>query len=292
MGERRINATGAVNETSGIVIPLLSQQQFDFFSQFLLAKSGIRLTKDKMSLVSSRLAKILKQQGFQSWDQYIALLKAGAPEDLTTFINAMTTNKTDFFREKKHFDYIEQEYLGKWLEANKRPFYTWIAASSFGQEALTLAMTLDSAGAKRSNQFPFKILATDIDTNATEFADHGIYEGKIVEHDVKPEQIKKYFLKGTGSNSGKYKFNPEYAKNIKFRTHNLCDFSSRIPIEFDLIMLRNVLIYFDPQTVEKVITKCLSHLRPGGLLILGHCESIIDMKWDLETVSQSVYRKK
>ena len=137
----------------------------------------------------------------------------------------------------------------------------------------------------------YKVLGTDIDTKVLGKAQEAVYEASLVEKDVPPSMIKKFFLKGSGPNEGYYRFSPEYSDRVKFRQHNLCSMTEKIPIHFDVIFLRNVLIYFKPETVENVITKALRHLTPGGYLILGHCESIVEMKWNLELMQHSTYRK-
>lgn len=278
------------NFTATAGIPSLTKPQFAALARILLLSSGITLLENKHSLVTSRLGKRLRTLGLTSWDQYIELLQRQNSPELIHFVNGLTTNKTSFFREEKHFDYLSEIWLPQRMSSGD-PVYSWIAASSRGHEAYTLGMVLTEAAAKKHKDISWKILATDIDTEALSEAIAGVYPADQVKDDVSHSLIQKYFLRGTGPNSGKFKISPALAANIKFRQHNLCAFDQSVPLKFDIIFLRNVLIYFNRSTVEKVITKCVKHLKPGGMLFLGHCESILEMKWDLKTIGPSIYQR-
>ncbi len=272
-------------------IPKLKDKQFKFFQKLIFDKAGIRMQESKNSLVSTRLARRLRINKLAGWDEYIDLLKLEHPNEIQAFINLLTTNKSEFFRENQHFEYLSRSFLPLLVaQGNLEPLF-WIGACSFGQEVYTLLMVIHEYNRINNTTIDPRILATDIDTNVIKSAEQGIFEKSIVDRDINPFLIKRYFLKGIGENSGKYKFNQELAHSIKFRYHNLCDLSSTVPLTFDAIFLRNVLIYFSPETVEKVISKTLSHLKKDGLLFLGYCESIIEMKWHLNSVQQSIYRK-
>lgn len=279
------------NQLCNFGTPILSDSQFLFFQESILKHSGIRIQNNKKSLIMTRLSRRLKINKIKNWDEYINFIKSNPGEEIGEFINVLTTNKSEFFREINHFNYLKDQFLPELLTKYILNPAIWVAACSNGQEAYTIAMIIEEFNKNKNRKINPRILGTDIDTKVINTAISGIYEKSIVERDVDHFLIKKYFLKGSKNNKGLYKFNSSYSSNLKFRHHNLCDFSNQIPLKFDVIFLRNVLIYFSPETIVKVIDKMYNHLNWNGILILGHCESISDMKWNFETIQQSVYRK-
>ena len=272
-------------------VPKIDKETYRYFQDLIFQTAGIRVDDSRYSMVCSRIGKVLRSHRMSHWHEYVDLLKSN-PDKINEFINIMTTNKTHFFREKKHFMLLKEmliEKKQKIINDNAPNF--WVAACSFGQEAYSIAMLLADLGMHKTQPRSYRILATDIDTNALSIAKNGIYESEAVENFISPEQLKKFFFRGKNNHHGKYKFSDQYAENIKFRHHNLCDFNSSLPLEFDFIFLRNVLIYFDSDTQYRVITKMVNHLKVDGIMFLGHCESILTMKWDLEPVGPSAYRK-
>ncbi|MFK7871974.1 MAG: chemotaxis-specific protein-glutamate methyltransferase CheB [Oligoflexales bacterium] len=269
------------------VIPELSNSEFKFMQDLLKQKTGIKMQESKKTLLTSRLGKRLRHHGFQVWHDYICLLKDNNIEEMTYFTNALTTNKTEFFREKEHFQHIESR-----IKANpKKSISAWIAASSYGQEAYSLAMTFEKMQ-KVVGPFDYRILATDIDTDVLQFASQGVYNKQLVQRDVSMSQIKDFFLIGKGQNADLCKVSDKLKKQIKFRQHNLCAFDQKIPMKFDFIMVRNVLIYFDEPTILKVIQKLSNHLQPDGHLITGMCETLKTIPEPLESIGLSVYGRK
>lgn len=269
-------------------IPDITSDEFEFFRTLIKKEAGITLQDSKRGLLKSRLGRRLRHCKLSTWQEYISLLQMKPSNELPFFVNIMTTNKTDFFREMAHFDYLAHYVMEKKF---LRPLTLWSAACSSGQEAYSIAMTIEKIKAKKLEAFDYRILATDIDTNVLAYAQNAIYEKKMVEKEVKYEDIKKFFLKGQGINQNYYLVKPEIRNKIKFRKYNLCDFNQNIPVKFDIIFVRNVLIYFDQKTVDKVIDKLVSNLVDGGLLITGHCESFIEIKWNLVSVGPSIYLK-
>lgn len=271
----------------------LDDRHFEFLAKLIYDEAGISLAADRKSLVSSRLAKRVRFYGLSTWDDYIKVLKAeDAREEIDIFINMMTTNKTEFFREKPHFDYLENIFLPEFKQKGGDQIMAWIGASSNGQEAYSLAMCIEEFKRQNGGVKPdYRILATDIDTDVLEYGADGIYPANLVEPQIPADCVQRYFLKGKGVNADKYKIGPEVRQKIKFRKHNLILKHERIPVQFDLIMVRNVLIYFDAPTVEMVITKLVEHLKVDGILILGHCENILKNIWDIEMQCPAVYKK-
>ena len=266
----------------------LTDRQFKFIVDLIHKRSGIRFDASKKNLAIGRLSRRLRSKNIDSWDKYLKKLVSDESE-MEYFVNLLTTNKTHFFRENKHFEYLSQKFLPSLIEQGLKEAVFWVGATSTGQEVYSLLMVVEEFKRINGVDLELKILATDIDTAVLSKADAGIYQKELVEKNVPSNLIARYFLKGTGSHEGFYRFNPEYTRNIKFRYHNLCDFSGPLPLSFHAIFVRNVLIYFDPETVKEVTTKLFNHLKPKGALFLGHCEAIQKMHWDLESPSQSVY---
>ena len=267
-------------------LPAISKEDFDKISKLLKDKTGITLGESKNSLISARLGKRLRALNIHSWDQYHRLLVSNERGELENFTNALTTNKTEFFRENEHFKFIEQELT---KSPPTGPVSVWVVASSTGQEAYSLAICLSELSEKL-NHFEFRILASDIDTEALQIAEKGIYSAEFVNNEVPNHLIKKYFLKGSGKNAGFYRIHPQLASRIKFRKHNVCDFNLSVPMKFDYIFVRNILIYFDDNTIRRVISKLKSQLESDGFIISGLCENLDANTHTLKKVSQSVYR--
>ena len=276
------------NITGTIVTPLTPKES-QTIRDLVFNISGIKLSEERDNFIQTRLQRRLRVLGLSSWRDYLSILCQQGSSEVEFFVNALTTNRTEFFRENVHF-----EYLVKYLTKNKpkKPFTCWIAACSFGQEAYTLAMTLESLKEKLGF-FEYRILATDIDTGALRTAERGIYAKEVVERDVPYDHIKKFFLRGKGQNALFYKISPHLKRNIKFRHHNLCAFNEKIPMNFDLIMIRNVLIYFDEMTIKKIQAKLIRHLHPNSHLITGVCETLVKPNLNhLEQEESTIYRYK
>ncbi|NRA43578.1 MAG: chemotaxis-specific protein-glutamate methyltransferase CheB [Oligoflexales bacterium] len=270
---------------SAYELPPIDKNHFDKISKVLKERTGITLGASKDSLISARLGKRLRALNLQNWSQYYELLLRKG-EELEHFVNALTTNKTEFFREKEHFTFIENHLI---KNPPRGPVSIWVVASSTGQEAYSLAMCMAELSEKL-NGFDFRILASDIDTEALETGATGVYNAELVEQEVPSHLIKKYFLRGTGRNAGFYRISPDLAAKIKFRKHNICDFDLSIPMSFNYIFVRNILIYFDEQTIRKVISKLKKQLSNNGFIISGLCENLGVTKNRLTKASQSVYQ--
>ncbi|MEI8024705.1 MAG: chemotaxis-specific protein-glutamate methyltransferase CheB [Pseudomonadota bacterium] len=254
--------------------PALSQEQFDFFVKLIYKIGGIQLDHKKQDLVVSRLGRRLAFHNFTSWNEYINFLKLESPEELTEFVNALTTNKSEFFRENIHFKFMEEKVREIHAKDPSYVFYFWSAACSFGCEPYTIAMVMENIGKGLGVTLNYRILATDIDTEMLNKADTGVYSFQDVKRDVPDNFLRQYFLAGKGPNASLARVRPELKCNIKFRPFNLIS-KDKLPLKFDFVFVRNVLIYFDPPTVEGVLKKLSSHLKLGGHLITGLCESVV-----------------
>ena len=250
---------------------VFTSADFQRISTLIYDHAGISLAASKQEMVYSRLARRLRARNLTRFADYVTLLEtAKEPAEWEAFVNSLTTNLTSFYREPHHFT-----ELARFLEKRRgrsEPLTIWCAAASTGEEPYTLAMTAVEA----FNSFtpPVSIVATDLDTNVLAKAASGVYTDDRVEK-LKPEQLKRFFLKGTGANAGSVRVRQELRDLITFRQLNLLDSSWPVRGPFDAIFCRNVMIYFDKPTQRKVLQKLAPMLRDDGLLFAGHSESFL-----------------
>jgi chemotaxis protein methyltransferase CheR len=206
------------------------------------------------------------------------------------FINAVTTNKTDFFREPVHFQYMQKHVLTDFQRAGKRKIKAWSAASSTGAEAYTLAMVIDDFCSSVGG-IDYSILGTDICTDVLGKGIAGIYPDVMV--DPIPEAFRhRYVLVPHDSRRHEFRISPHLRSKVTFSQLNLMDDRYPFGRDFDMIFLRNVLIYFDRPTQAGVLTRLCDHIRPGGYLFLGHSETITGVKLPLDTVANTIFRRR
>ncbi len=244
-----------------------TKADFERVRKLIYAHAGISLSETKQELVYSRLSRRLRATGIQTFGKYLALLESNDAAEWEAFTNSLTTNLTSFFREPHHFPLLA-EHL-KSIKA-KRPISLWCSAASTGEEPYTMAITvLETLGKDASN---VSIIATDLDTGVLETAKAGVYpEERITKLD--PELVKRYFLRGTGSQAGMVRVRPELRDMITFRQANLLHNNWGLRPPIDVIFCRNVMIYFDKQTQLDILKKFVPLLRHDGLLFAGHSES-------------------
>jgi chemotaxis protein methyltransferase CheR len=262
--------------------PQLSQREFTLLRDLVYDKTGISLNDSKRSLLESRLAKCLRHHGLTSYHEYYCWLveqvKSGDREsidELQRMINSITTNKSGFFREPHHFAFLSKTVLAERMrlaeEGGPRQLRIWSAASSRGQEPYTIAMTL--ADTLPTAGWDARILATDIDTEVLDHAQQGVYSmDEIAE--LPAETKRRHFLRGTGNLAGKCQIKPALRRLVTFRRINLVRDPLEFRTRFDVIFLRNVMIYFNRATQQQVLERLKACLVPGGYLILGHSETI------------------
>jgi chemotaxis protein methyltransferase CheR len=270
----------------------LSDADFVKLSSFIYSNYGIKLPLSKKIMLQSRLASRLKVNNIPSYGEYTKFVLSGTAgeTEIIHMIDLVSTNKTDFYREAMHFDFMREVVLPEFLaKETKEPLKVWSAASSSGEEAYTIAMVI-SEFMENSRRFDYEILGTDISTRILEKATLGIYP--IDRVDVIPlAQKKKYLLRSKDQENPKVRIIPALRSKTKFQRLNLMDPSYNVPKEFDLIFCRNVLIYFDRDTQEKVINKLCSHLKKGGYFFLGHSESISGIDVPLKPLKPTMFVK-
>jgi chemotaxis protein methyltransferase CheR len=272
-----------MNTTASARSPI-TDQEFTQFQKLIHDIAGITLTAAKKPLVSGRLAKRLAHHGVGSYGDYFRILqREGAQGELQVAVDLLTTNETYFFREPKHFEFLRDEVLAHHRAG--RPFRVWSAACSSGQEPYTLAMVLaDSLG-----DMPWEILASDISTRVLERARSGQYALEQAEK-VPRHYLTRYCLKGVGTQDGTFIVDRALRSRIQFAQINLNQTLPNVG-EFDVIFLRNVMIYFNAETKRQVVRRLGETLRRCGHLIIGHSESLNGVTDALAVVKPSIYRK-
>ena len=242
----------------------------------------------KTVLIQSRLGGRVQELGLRSIDEYCALIfsAAGAGAERAHLVNAVTTNKTDFFREAQQLEYLTQTILPE-LERLRRTTSVWSAACSSGEEAYTLSMLLTDYGLGRPS-FSFRILATDVSTKVLDMARMGVYNKPQIEP-IPPDFRRKYLVPGPKANQSRIA--PAARRFLTFQALNFMDAQYAVREMYDVIFCRNVLIYFDRSTQEAVINKLCRHLSPGGYLFAGLAESLSGMKVPLVALGASCHRK-
>jgi chemotaxis protein methyltransferase CheR len=249
----------------------ISTRQFKQLSDIVYKECGIFLHDGKQQLLQARVAKRLRSTGIKSIPDYIKQLDKD-PRELVSFIDAVSTNHTFFFRESHHFNYLNDHHQN-----------IWCAASSSGEEPYSIAIHCMEKGFKPS------ILATDISTSVLQMGQRGIFPFERA-RSVNRQILKKYFKKGQGKWSGYIKVRREIRNMVSFQRYNLVTDAVQ-PTEYDIIFCRNVLIYFDNATKAKVVNKLYGALKPGGYLAIGGAESLNNIEHRYTYVSPSIYRK-
>jgi chemotaxis protein methyltransferase CheR len=273
----------------------LSDAVFKKFSTFIISETGIKMPVSKKTMLQARLQKRMRKLKIKNYEQYYDyVLGAGnGADERIHMIDVVTTNKTEFFRESKHFNILTDSVLPELIEkkgaGNRRPLSAWSAGCSTGAEVYTLAMVL-SDFAEKVKGFKFKILGTDICTQVLEKARLGIYDEKEAD-DIPMPMKKKYLLRSKDKSQPKIRIVPELRKPVEFRRLNFMidDFGLRTVM--DIAFCRNVIIYFDRPTQEAVLGRICRYLSPGGYLFTGHSETLNGYNLPLRQVGASVYQK-
>ena len=264
------------------------QQEFNYIKDLVLNHTGIILTDNKKSMVYGRIVRRLKQLNIPSFKSYCDLLQDPNSVEFKSFINSITTNHTFFFREPHHFDFLEDIILKDFISENKKSINIWSSACSKGHEPYSIAYTLINSKYKINK---YSILATDLDSSVLDTAKKGVYKLDEIK-DLSLEIKKNMFLKGGGENKDFVKIQQHLMKDIQYQEINLIK-DWKVNDTFDVIFCRNVAIYFDKPTKEKLFEKLIHKLNPGGYLMIGHSEGLTGAGLKLvDCASRATYRKK
>lgn len=248
-----------------------------------LRLAGISIPENKKTLIIGRWSRRLAHHSLTNFADYLDLLSAGDVAELQTALDLLTTNETSFFREPKHFDFLSREVLPGVRRGGH--FRVWSAACSSGEEPYSVAMLL--AAELRSGGWD--VFGTDISARVIEAARSGLY-GVERAGQISPEYLRRFCLKGTGPQAGKFLIEKSLRERVTFARANLNEPMPDYGL-FDVILLRNVMIYFNTATKQKVLNHLLPALKPGGYFITGHCDTLAGVAHGLVTKSASVYRK-
>lgn len=263
----------------------ITDREFDQLRRLLYQTAGISLADSKRQLVMGRLSKRLAQRGFDNFSGYLRAIAAGDESELRVMIDLLTTNETSFFREPKHFDFLREYVLKR--PNRQSPLSIWSAACSSGEEPYTIAMVLMHA---LGDSVPWEILATDISTRILDRARTGHYALERARN-IPMDYLKRYCLKGVRDQAGTFMIAPEVREHVRFRHFNLMHAAPEGMGQYDMIFLRNVMIYFDMETKRKVVANLLPRLRKGGYFLVGHSETLNGINEEVVAERPSTYRK-
>jgi len=262
----------------------ITDTEFGHFQRFIFEAAGITLSSAKKALVSGRLSKRLQARRLSTFSDYFELLKSGDDaEEVQTAVDLLTTNETYFFREAKHFELLHG--VAKSTATSGQPFRIWSAASSTGEEAYSMAMVLADALPGQ----PWEVVGSDISTRVLQRARNGHYPLERTRH-IPPAYLKRFCLKGIDDQSGTLLVDRSIRQRVAFTQVNLNEGLPNMGL-FDMIFLRNVMIYFNGDTKRQVVGRVVATLKRGGHFCIGHSETLNDISDTLVQVAPSIYRK-
>ena len=268
----------------------LSTRNFTRLAEFIHGYSGIKMPANKRTMLEGRLRRRMRANRMDSVNEYCRYLfeEDGLEAETIHLIDAVTTNKTEFFREPVHFTFMEKTVLPH-LAKSRRHINVWSAAASTGAEPYTLAMVLDEFCQERRG-LDYSILGTDICTEVLEQA----IAGRFVESMIQPVSMprrQRYVMRAKDPSRGEVRIVPELRSKVAYGRLNLMDESYPVEQQMDIIFCRNILIYFDKPTQAKVLERLCRHLAPDGYLFLGHSESIVGIDLPLRQIANTVFQK-
>jgi chemotaxis protein methyltransferase CheR len=267
----------------------LTPAEFDFIRGLIRSYAGIVIGENKRSMVQGRITRRMRELGIGDVGEYLDYIRTAPEIERDGLASALTTNVTAFFRENHHFDYLKTQFLPSLRRLGSRRIRAWSAGCSSGEEAYSIAITLlEAAGDERS--WDLGVLATDLDFNMIRFAREGIYPVDRVER-LPPEQLKRWFLRGGGSQDGRVMVRPELKRIVRVMPLNLLE---EWPMKgpFDVIFCRNVFIYFDRDVKARIVDRYAELLPVGGLLFIGHSENLHGLTERFELIGGTIYRKR
>lgn len=269
----------------------ISKRNFEKLARFIYDYSGIKMPPSKMTMLEGRLRRRLRATGISSFDAYCDYLfeQGGLETERTYLIDAVTTNKTDFFREPRHFDYMREVALPTLAARGIKRLRTWSSACSTGAEPYTMAMVLQTF-VEQEGGMDYSILATDLSTDVLATAHRGIFNEELVTP-VPPEMRRRWVMNPVNASRREVRISPALRAKIGFARLNLMDLSYGVGDPMDIIFCRNVLIYFDKATQIGVLKRLCDNLKSGGYLFIGHSETLTGVDIPVTQVANTVFRK-
>lgn len=269
-----------------MALPDKVDKDFEFIRETVYRLSRISLGPQKKTMVMSRIAKRMRALGHTTAKEYCSYLRRpSGRQELSSLIDVISTNHTYFFRESGHFEYLQNRLLAD-RPRSSRPFKMWSAACSSGEEPYSMGMLL-MEHAKRQSGFQWSVEATDISSIVLAKAEAAEYTEAVVSR--VPGQLRSRYLKSIGE--GKYKVSDAIRKRIRFRQLNLFEVPVGFPKDFELIVCRNVMIYFDRPTREQLVNRMAERLLPNGTLFVGHSESLSGIQHPLKMIAPAIFVK-
>jgi chemotaxis protein methyltransferase CheR len=271
----------------------LSKRNFDALSKFIYSYSGIKMPVNKTTMLEGRLRRRLRVTGIATFDAYCDYLfnQGGIDSEAIYLIDVVTTNKTDFFREPKHFDYMRDHALADLVQQfSARRLRIWSSACSTGAEPYTLAMVMSDFVQTQAPDRDYFVLATDLSTDVLEKAQRGIYPSEVMAP-VPPDMMRKYVMRPTNALRQDMRITPKLRQKIGFARLNLMDKSYSVGDPMHIIFCRNVLIYFDKETQQHVLNRLCDCLLPGGYLFIGHSETVSGLNLPIRQVANTVFKR-
>lgn len=268
---------------------ILTDATFQRLAAFIQTYSGIHITPQKRVMVETRVHRRMAALGISRVDDYCDLVFGNDHDEVVAFINDITTNKTDFFREPAHFDFLAEHVVPSVARSGQRNIKVWSAASSIGAGPYTCAMVLEDTCHRY--RMDYSVLATDINTEVLQTGIGGRYPLSMLAPIPEPQR-RRYVMMPRDPARKEFRITPELRQKVRFQHLNLMDRSYSVAEDFDVIFCRNILIYFDHATQEQVLAKLCRHLREGGYLILGHSETIRGVRLGLRSIGHgSIYQR-
>ena len=270
----------------------LSARNFARLAEYIYSYSGIKMPSSKKTMLEGRLRRCARNAGSESLDAYCDHVfdEGGLETELVQIFDAVTTNKTDFFREPAHFDVLVSTVLPALVAAGRSKIKIWSAACSTGAEAYTLAMVMEEY-ARTAGKLDYSIFGTDLSTKVLEQAHSGVFSEQMIE--PVPQALRqRYLLKARDPRRKDVRIVPKLRSKHSFARLNLMDETYPADRDMDVIFCRNVLIYFDKPTQEKVLKRLCGHLRVGGYLFLGHSESLTGVDLPVAVVANTVFQRR
>lgn len=274
----------------------IATEDYRRLSDYIQSNYGIQLPDTKQRMVEARLQRRIKNLNLNSFKDYLDYVFSGEGEHTEYYhmVDFITTNKTDFFREPAHFEFMNKNWLPEMFRGprdfSRDPLKIWSSACSSGEEIYTIAITLEEYKSSAFKLFNYNILGTDLSLRALQNASSGVYTEEKVE--VMPLYLrKKYLLRSKGANDNRVVIKPTLKSNIRLKRFNLLKSYDAINDQFDLIFCRNVLIYFSKETQQEVVSNLIKKLKVGGYLFIGHAESLTNLQLPVVQIKPTIYKK-
>ena len=290
--QRAVEREGFADNAAPAGADQLSARYFKALAELIHSYSGIKMPANKRTMLEGRLRRRMRATGIATLNDYCRYLfdDDGLEAEIVHLIDAVTTNKTEFFREPAHFDFLRTRGLPALAKKSGHTIKAWSAACSTGAEPYTLAMVLEEH--RRANRRQdYSILCTDLCTQVLAQAVSGIFSEAMIEP-VDMELRGRYVMRARDASRGQVRIAPELRAKLSFARLNLMDDAYPVDRDMDVIFCRNILIYFDKPTQSKVLSRLCDHLRPGGYLFLGHSESIVGIDLPVTQIANTVFQRR